>query len=219
MSSEITNREDTNSSSSYQALTANVNTSHLKTSLLRASNLLVDFLQSDEQLAKLMIATQLMVRTLQNGNKIISCGNGGSMCDAMHFAEELTGRFKLNRTPLAALSISDPAHLSCTANDFGYDEIFTRFLVGIGKPGDLLLAISTSGNSNNIINAVNAAKEKQIEVVALLGKGGGKLKDMGIHHILIPDDSSERIQEMHIKLIHLMVEGIERELFPEHYLS
>lgn len=156
-------------------------------------------------------------KALANGNKVFSCGNGGSLCDAMHFAEELTGRFKGERNPLPAMAITDQGHMSCVANDYGNEFIFSRFLEAWGNKGDILLAISTSGNSPNVINAVQVAKKKGMISVGLLGKGGGKLKDQCDLSIVIDSSMTERIQEMHIKIIHTFIEGIERELFPENY--
>ena len=155
-----------------------------------------------------------MVGTYHSEGSIYSCaGNGGSMCDAMHFAEELTGRFRKDRKPLpAALAISDPSHISCVANDFGYDQIFSRAIEAYGRSGDVLLAISTSGNSKNIINAVEMAKSKNMKTIGLLGKEGGALKDLVDIPLIVPQTkSTDRIQEIHIKLIHLFIEGIERQ--------
>ena len=117
----------------------------------------------------------VMVEALRNGNKLISCGNGGSMSDAMHFAEELTGSFRNERKALAAVSISDPTHISCVANDYGYEFIFSRYVEAMGNEGDILLGISTSGNSKNVINAIEAAKRKGMKTVVLTGKTGGIL--------------------------------------------
>ena len=155
----------------------------------------------------------------QNNGRVFSCGNGGSMCDSMHFAEELTGRFRKNRPSLGAMSISDPSHLTCVANDYGYEFVFSRHLEGWANSGDVLLAISTSGNSPNIIEAVKVAKDKGMKVIGLLGKGGGKLKDMVDFPLVVPHTkSTDRVQELHIKFIHLFIEGIERNLFPENYV-
>ncbi len=160
----------------------------------------------------------LAAKTLKAGGKLMSCGNGGSMCDAMHFAEEWTGRFRGNRAALPALAFSDPSQLSCMANDFGYDEIFARSVEAYGQEGDLLLAISTSGESPNIRKGVAAAAERGIKTVGLLGKGGGALKDEVDVAIIVPEaTTSDRIQEVHIQVIHTVIEAVERELFPENY--
>ena len=140
------------------------------------------------------------------------------MCDASHFAEELTGRYRKDRKALPAISIDNPSHISCVANDYGYEFIFSRYLEAWMKPKDTLLAISTSGNSQNVINAVQTAREKQGKVVGLLGKDGGKLKDLCDVAIVVPSQITDRIQEIHIKIIHILIEGIERKLFPQNYL-
>lgn len=157
--------------------------------------------------------------TLDRGGLLMSCGNGGSMCDAMHFAEEWTGRFRSNRRPLPAVAFSDPSHLTCIANDFGYDEVFARLVSAYGKEGDLLVALSTSGNSPNILNALDAARERGIRTVGLLGKGGGLARDRVDIPIIVPHaTTSDRIQELHIKVLHIAIEAVERGLFPANYV-
>ena len=158
-------------------------------------------------------ALVVMVEALRNGNKIISCGNGGSMSDAMHFAEELSGRFRNERKALAALSISDPTHISCVANDYGYEYVFSRYIEAIGSEGDVLLGISTSGNSTNVIKAVDASKNKGIKTVVLTGKTGGLLANIADIEIRAPhSDFADRAQEIHIKVIHALIDGIEKTL-------
>jgi D-sedoheptulose 7-phosphate isomerase len=158
-------------------------------------------------------AVKLMSDSIQNGGKIISCGNGGSMCDAMHFAEELSGRFRENRRALAAISISDPSHLSCVSNDYGYDFVFSRFIEGLGQANDVLLGISTSGNSKNVILAVEAAKAKGMKTIVLTGKDGGKLAGLADIEIRAPHSNfADRAQEIHIKVIHSLILGIEHSL-------
>lgn len=170
---------------------------------------------TEENINLIETAILQMAQALKNGNTLISCGNGGSMSDAMHFAEELSGRFRNDRPPLAALSISDPTHITCTGNDYGFDFIFSRFVEGIGKTGDVLLAISTSGNSANVLNAARVAKEKGMTVVALTGKSGGQLAGLADIEIRVPHTGyADRIQEVHIQVIHLLIEGIEKNLFP-----
>ena len=155
----------------------------------------------------------VMVEALRNGNKLISCGNGGSMSDAMHFAEELTGRFRNERKALAAVSISDPTHISCVANDYGYEFIFSRYVEAMGNQGDILLGISTSGNSKNVINAVEAAKRKGMKTIVLTGKTGGILSNIADIEIRAPhSEFADRAQEIHIKVIHALIDGIERAL-------
>lgn len=168
---------------------------------------------TDENLQKIAHAIKMLSDSIHNGNKIISCGNGGSMCDAMHFAEELSGRFRNDRKGLAAISISDPSHISCVANDFGYEYIFSRFIDAIGCKGDVLLGISTSGNSENVIKAVELAKSKGIKTIVLTGKTGGKLAALADLEIRAPhSEYADRAQEIHIKVIHALIDGIEKEL-------
>jgi len=158
-------------------------------------------------------AGELMVGSLRQGGKIISCGNGGSMCDAMHFAEELTGRYRDNRPSIAAISISDPSHMSCVGNDYGFNYIFSRYVEGVGHAGDVLLGISTSGNSANIIEAVKAAKAKGMKTVCLTGKDGGQLAGLCDVEVRVPwMKYADRIQEVHIKVIHSLIDYIERNV-------
>jgi D-sedoheptulose 7-phosphate isomerase len=176
-----------------------------------------EFFSKQENLATINKIVETMATTLKAKKKIISCGNGGSMSDAMHFAEELTGRFKKNRASLPATAISDPSLLTCVANDFGFEQVFSRYVEAHGQDGDTLLAISTSGESSNVIQAIHAAREKGMRTVGLLGKGGGSIKDLADFFLVVPSFSTERIQEVHIQIIHIIIEGIERILFPELY--
>ena len=177
-----------------------------------SSNILNQF-QTEENFIKIEEAVLMMANALQKGNKIISCGNGGSMCDAMHFAEELSGRFRDNRKGLAAVSISDPSHITCVGNDYGFDYIFSRYLEALGQEGDILLGISTSGNSKNVILAVEKAKELGIKTIVLTGKSGGKLADLAELEIRAPfSQYADRAQEIHIKIIHNLILGIEQEI-------
>lgn len=169
--------------------------------------------QTEANFSLIAQAADLMSQAIQNGGKIISCGNGGSMCDAMHFAEELSGRFRDNRRALAAISISDPSHLSCVSNDYGYDFVFSRFIEGLGQANDVLLGISTSGNSKNVILAVEAAKAKGMKTIVLTGKDGGKLAGLADIEIRAPHSNyADRAQEIHIKVIHSLILGIEQSL-------
>jgi D-sedoheptulose 7-phosphate isomerase len=169
--------------------------------------------QTEANFSLIANAAELMSQAIQNGGKIISCGNGGSMCDAMHFAEELSGRFRDNRRALAAISISDPSHLSCVSNDYGYDFVFSRFIEGLGQANDVLLGISTSGNSKNVILAVEAAKAKGMKTIVLTGKDGGKLAGLADIEIRAPHSNfADRAQEIHIKVIHSLILGIEQSL-------
>ena len=177
-----------------------------------AQQTLVNF-QSEANFSLIAQAVAVMSQSIENGGKIISCGNGGSMCDAMHFAEELSGRFRDNRRALAAISISDPSHLSCVSNDYGYDFVFSRFIEGLGQANDVLLGISTSGNSKNVILAVEAAKAKGMKTIVLTGKDGGKLAGLADIEIRAPHANfADRAQEIHIKVIHSLILGIEHSL-------
>jgi len=167
----------------------------------------------EENFEKIQKVGDIMVSALRSGNKIISCGNGGSMCDAMHFAEELTGRFRDNRPSIGAISISDPSHLTCVANDYGFEFVFSRFIEGVGQKGDVLLGISTSGNSKNVINAIEAAKEKGMHVIGLTGKTGGKMASLCDVEVRAPKSTyADRAQEIHIKVIHALIQYIENNL-------
>ena len=184
----------------------------IKNQFEESQRILSEF-QTEENFQKINTAIELMSAALKNGNKIISCGNGGSMCDAMHFAEELSGRFRNNRKGLAAVSISDTSHISCVANDFGYDFVFSRYIEAIGQSGDVLLGISTSGSSKNVILAVEAAKKKGMKTLVLTGKGGGKLSVLADLEIRAPySEFADRAQEIHIKIIHNFILGIESNL-------
>jgi D-sedoheptulose 7-phosphate isomerase len=178
-----------------------------------AQVVLNNFIADSIQFAQIEKAAILMAETLKNGKKIISCGNGGSHCDAMHFAEELSGRYRGERKSLAAIAISDTSHISCVGNDYGFDYIFSRFIEGLGNEADILMALSTSGNSKNIIEAVKAAKQKGMKVILLLGKDGGQLKGQADVEIIVPHFGfADRIQEIHIKIIHCFILLIEKLL-------
>ena len=175
-----------------------------------AEKVLRDFMADDQHLAALGQAGDLMAEAIRSGGKVISCGNGGSMCDAMHFAEELTGRYRDDRRALPALSISDPSHLTCVGNDYGFDAVFARFVEAMGKPGDVLLAISTSGQSANVLRAAEAARLLGMSVVGLTGKDGGALAHLCDAEIRVPwNGHADRIQEVHIKCIHALIDHIE----------
>lgn len=174
---------------------------------------ILDLFSTEQNMQKISDAIEMLTVSLSQGGKVISCGNGGSMCDAMHFAEELSGRFRNDRRGLAALSISDPSHISCVANDYGYEYVFSRYVEAVGKKGDVLLGISTSGNSENVIKAVKTAKEKGIKTIVLTGKTGGQLADLADLEIRAPQSEyADRAQEIHIKVIHALIDGIERSL-------
>ncbi len=181
--------------------------------LQEAHQVLSNFMADPKLIETVAEMAHLMSQVIENGGKIITCGNGGSHCDAMHFAEELTGRSRNDRKSLPAIAISDAAHLTCVGNDYGFDAIFSRFIEGMGNNGDVLLAISTSGNSMNIVNAVRAAKEKNIKTIVLAGKDGGKLTDMADIVLIVPHFGfADRIQEIHIKIIHILILLIEQKI-------
>jgi D-sedoheptulose 7-phosphate isomerase len=175
-----------------------------------ARDVLAAFLSDSASLNALGRAGDLMVDAMRSGGKVISCGNGGSMCDAMHFAEELTGRYRADRLALPAIAISDPSHLTCVGNDHGYEFVFSRFVEAMGQPGDVLLAISTSGNSPNVVRAAQVAKDGGMMVVGLTGKDGGALAPLCDAEVRVPwDGYADRIQEVHIKCIHALIDHIE----------
>jgi D-sedoheptulose 7-phosphate isomerase len=186
-------------------------------SLLEARDTLEKVLASDEFLGLCAQFSKLLIETYRAGGKVFSCGNGGSHCDAMHFAEELTGRYRKDRRPLGALALGDASHVTCTANDYGFEHIFSRQLEGLSRPGDVLIGLSTSGNSANVIRAFESAKGLGVRTVALLGRDGGKLKGLADLALVVPAQTSDRIQEIHIKIIHTVIETVEREIFPENY--
>lgn len=188
----------------------------IKQQFEEAQRVLAEFAGNPENLQKIQRAGALMVDSVRDGNKIIACGNGGSMCDAMHFAEELSGRYRNDRPAIAAISISDPSHITCVGNDYGFEFIFSRYLESVGKPGDVLLAISTSGNSPNVLRAVETARRRNIHVVALTGKNGGKLAELADVEIRAPySEFADRAQEIHIKVIHSLIGYIESEMFQQ----
>jgi D-sedoheptulose 7-phosphate isomerase len=184
--------------------------------LKEAQIVLDNFLSDPEQIEKIEKAAGLMAEAIIHNGKILSCGNGGSHCDAMHFAEELTGRYRDNRRALPAIAISDVSHLSCVSNDFGYEYVFSRYIEALGQPGDVLLGLSTSGNSANIIRAAEAAKAKGMKIIIMSGKDGGKLAGVADIEIRVPHFGyADRIQEIHIKVIHIFMLLIEKMVLRE----
>jgi D-sedoheptulose 7-phosphate isomerase len=185
----------------------------IKSDLLESKHILEQYIYDEKNVMNIKKAGDIMVSALEKGKKIIACGNGGSMCDAMHFAEELTGRFREDRPSIRAIAISDSSHITCTANDYGFDHIFSRYVESMGNEGDVLLAISTSGKSENVINAALAARSNGMKVIGLTGSDGSKLTDVSDIEIRAPKSlHSDRIQEIHIKVIHILIHYIENNM-------
>lgn len=190
-----------------------INTSIIKDNFTEAQQLLSQFLADSKNLVAIEAAGTLLINAFKAGNKVFSCGNGGSMCDAIHFAEELSGRFRENRKALPAIAIADASHISCVANDYGYEFIFSRYLEALGNKGDVLLAISTSGNSANVLKAIATAKEKGMLVIGLTGKDGGKMATLCDVEIRAPHSKyADRAQEIHIKVIHSLIQLVETSI-------
>lgn len=184
----------------------------IRSELTEAADVLQKFLSDDHNIAQIEAAAKLIADSFKQGGKVLSCGNGGSHCDAMHFAEELTGRYRENRPGYPGIAISDPSHLSCVSNDFGYDYVFSRYVEAVGAKGDVLFGLSTSGNSGNILKAIEAAKAKGMKTIALTGKDGGKMAGLADVEIRVPHFGyADRIQEVHIKIIHIIIQLIERK--------
>ena len=176
------------------------------------------FLADGRNVTTLDLAADMLAESLDESGKVLACGNGGSACDAMHFCEELTGRFRKDRRALAAVSLTDVGHMSCVANDYGYDQVFARGVQALGQPGDVLVALSTSGNSANVVRAVDAAVERKMRTIGLLGRDGGKLAGVCDLEWIVPGvpastPTADRIQEIHMLVLHALVEGVERRLF------
>ncbi|PNH80400.1 D-sedoheptulose 7-phosphate isomerase [Vibrio diazotrophicus] len=185
----------------------------IRSELTEAAEVLNKFLSDDHNIAQIEAAAKLIADSFKQGGKVLSCGNGGSHCDAMHFAEELTGRYRENRPGYPGIAISDPSHLSCVSNDFGYDFVFSRYVEAVGSAGDVLFGLSTSGNSGNIFKAIEAAKAKGMKTIALTGKDGGKMAGIADVEVRVPHFGyADRIQEVHIKIIHIIIQLIEKEM-------
>lgn len=186
---------------------------NIRNELNEAADVLNKFISDDKNLQHIQQAAILLADSFKHGGKVLSCGNGGSHCDAMHFAEELTGRYRNNRPAYPAIAISDVSHISCVGNDFGFDSIFSRYIEGVGQKGDVLLGISTSGNSANVLKAIEAANQKGMKVITLTGKDGGKMHGLADVDIRVPHFGyADRVQEIHIKVIHILIMLIEKEM-------
>jgi D-sedoheptulose 7-phosphate isomerase len=194
-----------------------VSHNYIKASLSEAAQCLDQFMSNESNIDLIHRFVDLLTETFNNDGRVYSAGNGGSHCDAMHFAEEWTGRYRKDREPVPALAFSDVSHMSCTSNDYGFEHVFERMVQAFGRKNDVFLAITTSGNSKNLVLAAEVAKAKGMKVVGLLGKNGGAIKDLCDIAIIVPGSTSDRIQELHIKIIHIAIECTERRLFPHLY--
>ena len=191
---------------------------HVAHSLREARRALDNLLADEATLAAIESAGGLLIKVFERKGRVFSCGNGGSMCDAMHFAEELTGRYRRDRVALAASAISDAGHLSCVANDFGYEHVFSRYLEAHARAGDCLVALSTSGSSKNILRAVEIARSLRVQVIGLTGRRDAALAPLCAVHICTPAGQfADRVQELHIKVLHILIEIVERHFFSENY--
>ena len=182
-----------------------------------AQKVLDVFISDEKNFLKIEQIANIIARTFENGNKVLICGNGGSNADAIHFGEELTGKFRKSRRALPVISISDSSHITCVGNDFGFEYIFSKGVEAYGKENDFFIGISTSGNSQNVLKAVQQAKKTSMKTFALLGKTGGKMKGLCHHELIVHGESTDRIQEIHMMVLHIIIEMIERKLFPENY--
>jgi len=181
---------------------------------------LENLVQNQETMQDIAKAADLIIQAFRGESRVFSCGNGGSMCDAMHFAEELTGRYRLDRAALPALAISDASHMSCVGNDLGYEQVFSRYIEAHGRSGDCLLAITTSGTSKNVVRAVKAAKALNMKVISLTGRRNPELEALSDVYVCTPGGKfADRVQELHIKVLHILIELIERHFFPQNYVT
>ena len=193
---------------------------HIESSLKEAHIALTNLLSDQPTLTNIELAGNLLVDAFERKGHVYSCGNGGSMCDAMHFAEELTGRYRRDRAALGAAAIGDPSHMSCVGNDLGYEHVFSRYIEAHGRPGDFLLALSTSGTSKNVIHAARAAKGIGLGVIILSGRRNPELEALSNVYICTPAGAfADRVQELHIKILHILIELVERHLFPANYIE
>ena len=190
---------------------------HIKNSYFAAYETVKKFVENSENIERTVKISEELAEAYRNGKKSLIAGNGGSNCDAMHFAEEFTGRFRKDRRALPSISISDSSHITCVGNDYGFNFIFGKGVEAFGQEGDFFFGISTSGNSQNIVEAVKIAKEKGLKTVGLLGKDGGKLKGVCDYEFIVQAETTDRIQEVHMMILHIVIEGVERILFPENY--
>ena len=190
----------------------------VRAALSEARDALAALLADEAMQANVARAGALLAETFRQGGKVYACGNGGSMCDAMHFAEELTGRYRDDRPGYPAVAIADASHLSCVSNDYGYAQVFARYVQAHGRAGDVLLAITTSGTSKNVVAAAEKARELGVKVIALTGRQNAPIAELADIAIVTPAGRyADRVQELHIKVIHILIELVERELAPQNY--
>ena len=191
---------------------------HVKAALTDAQNALAALIENEAMLETIAQTAHVIAQSQRQGGAVYSCGNGGSLCDAMHFAEEMTGRYRQDRKPYRAAAISDVSHMACVGNDYGYEHVFSRWIEAMGTDKDVLIAITTSGTSKNIVEAAKAAKAKGVTVVALTGKSGSPITELADIAVVTPAGRwADRVQELHIKVIHILIELIERELDAQNY--
>ena len=186
----------------------------IHSSLSDARRLLAQFIEHPDTINKITEMAEIIQSIFEVRGRVFVCGNGGSMCDAMHFAEEWTGRFRKDREPMPVIALGEPSHLTCVANDFGFESVFSRLIQALGHYGDLLIVISTSGNSENVIRAAQVARNQGVTVFGMLGKDGGKLKSECDYHLIAPGTTSDRIQEIHMLVLHVLIEAVEQKMFP-----
>jgi D-sedoheptulose 7-phosphate isomerase len=187
----------------------------IKRSMEQAHQTLTDFMASLDNMVEIERISKALARCFQDGGKCIIFGNGGSMCDANHFAEEFTGRFRNERPALPCIAISEPSHLTCVGNDYGFEAVFSRGVEAFARPDDFVIGISTSGNSPNVVRALHKAQDLGCFTFALLGKDGGLLKDSCDYELIVPASTADRVQEVHTLILHIIIECVENELFPE----
>jgi len=191
----------------------------IKNALKTASQLTEQLMSSESTVLFIEDFSHMLVDAFEEGCKVLICGNGGSAADAMHFAEEFTGRYRKDRRSLPVMALADPTHITCVGNDYGFSEIFSRSVEGWGKAEDVFIGLSTSGNSENVLKAMNKATQQNLRTIALLGKDGGELKGKADLEIIVPGGNTDRIQELHMLILHITIEQVERLIFPENYLE
>jgi D-sedoheptulose 7-phosphate isomerase len=190
---------------------------NLAQSFKRSQQAMAAFCGSPANLKAVETVAVTLAETFRNGNKVLVCGNGGSSCDAMHFAEECVVKLRHDRAALPAIALTESSYLLAAGNDYGFDRVFERGVEAYGTPGDMLVAISTSGNSPNVIRAVKAAARRRMVTVGLLGRDGGKMKGLCDLELVVKGETADRVQEVHMAVLHIIIEGVERIMFPENY--